>query len=256
VNYLNHSVKFSKRGLTLIELLIAIALISILAAAFTCIKFPKKEDLVKCGPKEAIESLIRSARKIANRRGEEVRVHFLDKRAALYRGIPVGYSSVDCYIDDSDSDSNRKKSTEDFLDKTVKSVSSHFVIETPLFIVTDAHGKVLFDGDQVAYRILENLKSQNGPLVSEKSLAFWPGHISISTDSDRKYEWKAERGTNMSRSYFSVSPSGLCEEVGFRTENCPEYNHYFIVDPLSGFVIDTKEDASKSLKEFFERPHH
>jgi hypothetical protein len=243
--------------LTLIELLIAIALISILAAALTCIKFPKKEDLVKCGPKEAIESLIRSARKIANRSGEEVRVHFLDNAAALFLGRPPGHTAVDCYIDANDPDSNRKKSTEDFLAKTAKSALSGFAIKTPLFIVTDAHGKVLFDGDQVPYRILKNSKNNNEPLVSGGNHAFWPGHISITgTGLGRAYTWGLDQGLNMSRSYFSVSPSGLCEEVGFLTENCPEYNHYFIVDSLSGFVIDTKErngdKEAESLKEFFE----
>jgi hypothetical protein len=183
----------------------------------------------------------------------------------IYLGNPPN-TNVDCYIDVDDKDTKHQESALDFLKTTTNCSlaswptgtfkSKPLTTKTPLFVVTDEHNCMLFDEDQVPYRILKNpntnkSKKLASAQVGSQNCVFWLGHIS--KDKNGIYKW-ANAASRKIRSYFSVFPSGLCEQIAFRTGEHNEYNHYFIIEPISGIVIDTKAESqeAKIIKEFFE----
>jgi prepilin-type N-terminal cleavage/methylation domain-containing protein len=223
--------KHSKDGLTLLELFIVIALISIVSALLLKITFPSEEDLRRQDLEKALEFIIKMARKTANYEAKEMHVLFVDQ----FMPIKIDNKANTLFRRDQ-LNPNRQKSILDFLKATVTSPSQAWPTQdyssntkAPLFIVTDTKGEAIFDEDQVCYTILKN--PGNGQLTSDHHTAFVEGYI----DSDGKWKHK-QRQTSP---YFTVSPSGICDYVSFITEICQEYNNKYFIDPIRGTVRNT-----------------
>jgi hypothetical protein len=204
----------------------------VVGAAMMKATFPKEEDLRKQGPKEALESMIKSARKIANRSATEVHIQFIDQGANI---------KTSDFFDENERDSDRQKSILNFLQKTTHAhpatwseFPSSALTTTPLLIVTDAGGKATFDGNQVCYAIIRN--PGEGPIMGSVPKPFSLGYIE--NHGTPSVSWQKNQEANYE--YFTVYPSGLCDSVSFKAENCPEYNCNFVVNAISGTVESLK----------------
>jgi hypothetical protein len=225
--------KYSKNGLTLVELLIVIMLLFIVGVATLKLTFPKKGDLQKKGPPEAVESAIRMARKIANREAKPMRIWFVDQSVNIQIDEKLN-PRLNTFFPLDESNPNRKNSILDFFEETTTSppqtwpkYSHSGLTNTPLFLVTDMDGKTVFDEDKVCYAILRN--------PGKDQLTKHPDHAVFEEGYlDSSSKWKKEK-TGLSQ-YFTVYPSGLCDYVGFNFENCPEYNHDYVIDPIAGIA--------------------
>jgi prepilin-type N-terminal cleavage/methylation domain-containing protein len=222
----------SKKGMTLLELLIVLTLISIVSAVLSKLVFPKKEDLRKKSPKEALESVIQKARKVANREAKEVRIFFIDQVMNLKIDARIN-DAIGAHFLQSELGPDRQKSILDFFNKVTNSKLTDWPSMghtnstiTPLLLATDTDGKAVFDGNEVCYSIIKN--PSNGQLTIGTHEAFEKGHL----DSSSKWH---RAGTPSSR-YLTIYPSGLCDSVSFKCENCPTYNHEHVVDSISGTV--------------------
>ncbi|MDR0740551.1 MAG: hypothetical protein LBF34_02460 [Puniceicoccales bacterium] len=223
--------KHSKDGLTLLELFIVILLISIISAVLCKLTFPSKEDLQRKGPKEALEIIIKMARKTANRDAQKMRVLFLDQAIPITFDNNATGSEAGLHIQLSGVNPNCRDSVLNFLQETVVSPptawppKNKYNTKTPLFVVTDAKEKVTFDEDKICYVVLAN--PIKGQLTKGFHTAFEEGHV------DSKGQWKGKR---TSHRYFEVYPSGMCNSVSFKGEECQEYNREHSINPVSGIV--------------------
>jgi hypothetical protein len=81
--------------------------------------------------------------------------------------------------------------------------------------------------NKVCYASIKN--PTNNQLTIDMHNAFESG----SMDSASKWHVNRKAGSHQ---YFTVYPSGMCDPVSFSGERCPEYNHKYVVDPVSGSV--------------------
>jgi Tfp pilus assembly protein FimT len=234
--------KHSKNGLTLLELLVVITLIFVVSAVLLKITFPKEEDLRKKGPKEALESVIKMARKVANREAKAVRVRFIDQNMNINIDDKIDPNAY-AYFSLKKSNPKHQNSILKFLRETTNSnpkswpsVCSSNLTKTPLFLVIDTDGKAVFDEDKVCYAIIQN--PGNEQLTIKRHKAFEEGYLKSSSTASSP-TWR-KKDSISSRQYFTVYPSGLCDYVSFKAEKCPQYNHNYVVDPLAGTVKEYK----------------
>jgi type II secretory pathway pseudopilin PulG len=218
--------------MTLVELLIVIVLMFIAGTAVVKVTFPKEEDFLRQQPKEALEAIIKTARKTSNRDAQEQRIQFIDQNTNIGIANPVdgdkGY-----YFDLAETDVARHNSVLNFLKKTTNAeptawptINFQSVTTAPLFLLTDSSGKAIFDENNVCYAVIDN--PGDGPLTINRK-PFEPGYV-----DKKERTWKGKKGS--SASYFTVYPSGLCNSVCFQAESCPAYNRPLAIDALSGVV--------------------
>jgi hypothetical protein len=209
-------------------------LIVIISAVLAKLAFPKEDDLRKKKPKESLEAVIKLARKVANREAKPAYVQFIDQDIFIYIETK---SNGSCFFDSNESNPDRRDSIMKFLETTTGSKpaawpsSGSYKTTTPLFLVTDVDKKAIFDENKVCYAIIQNPNQNltNKQITGGDHKAFEEGSI----DNSRK--WQQKGGTTC-REYFIVYPSGLCDSVSFKAEKCPEYNHNYAVNPISGTV--------------------
>ncbi|MDR2200812.1 MAG: prepilin-type N-terminal cleavage/methylation domain-containing protein [Puniceicoccales bacterium] len=220
--------KSPKEGITLVELLMAIALIGVLSAVLFRMPIPKKSDFEKKGPKEATESMVQVARKIVYLKGEEIRIQFIDEIKILKKDDKDS-SSDNLLIPYADVNTNCKNSIDEFLRKTTKGSFT----TTPLLILTDKDRKVIFDEDQLCYTMIQN--PQKGEQIA-KGKVFSEGYID-ETSNPPKWQNRKSKGL-VSNNYFTVYPSGLCDQVSFKADNCQLYRHDFALNSFSGLITE------------------
>jgi hypothetical protein len=205
-------------------------------------EFPKEDDLCKQQPKEAIESAIKTARKVANREAKDMRIWFIEQNERIGINNPISTEKGD-YFNLNETNTNHRDSILEFLKKTTDStitawpsIPAQYLTTVPLLLITNTHGEVIFDEDNVCYRILNN--PNNNQISGSDHKPFESGYAKLqSTDpvtGHKTYIWEGKRGT--SSQYFTIHASGLCDSVSFKGENCPDYNHNFTVNSLSGVV--------------------
>jgi prepilin-type N-terminal cleavage/methylation domain-containing protein len=225
-----------KKGITLVELLIVIALISIISAILSKMRMPGKADLEKKGPKEAIEILVQSARKITYSTGEEIHIQFIDQEMKIVLDQPVLINSGNLIMPSfpflNEKNNVRKHSVEEFLKQVTDPNKGDNVTITPLLILTDKDGTVIFDEDQLCYAMIQN---PSGKQIAINNV-FEEGYI----DSNGHWQNRKMGGSSqiISRNYFTVYPSGLCDQVSFKAAKYQPYNRNFVVDSFSGLVTD------------------
>jgi type II secretory pathway pseudopilin PulG len=222
-----------KNGITLLELLVVIGLISVIVAMFSKIVFPKKEDMQKKDPKEALELAIRMAREEASDTGEAVLIHFVDQKTLITMEARTAPDSNRAFLIN-EANPDYQKSVLDFFHKMTEADADmewptgpafSKLTNAPLFIVRNKKGEAILREDKVRYvPIINPTKNQ---LTDFRTKAFERGHV----DTDGK--WK---GTRKSSAFFEVHPSGMCDSVSFKGEKCPAYNREYVVDPIAGSV--------------------
>jgi hypothetical protein len=194
----------------------------------TRLTFPKEEDFRKKNPKEALESVIRMARMVAKCKAKPVRVLFIDQTMPIKIGGPNCHFPLDDYKQD------EKKSILGFMKEVTVNALLNWPAapctgntKTPIFVVTNEEGSIQIYKNEVCYAIVRN--PGNDQLTIDAHSAFKRGKV----EADGK--WKKETDSRSSP-FFEVHPSGMCDSVSFMGERCPEYNHNFVVDSVSGIV--------------------
>ena len=210
-------------GLTLVELLLAIAIVAILAAVTTVGKFPSAEELRIKKPEDAMREVLYEARKLAVRYGRPMRIHVYDNAATLniaelFLGANSGNSLANA------SDPEECKNVAKFIneiaslrqpitEQTLSSITTNVTTRTPLMLVTDETNRIVLDHGAVVYCRIQNPQQNNQNIeatISSDHQFFAPA---LTTTTSEGQSYSASR--SHARPYMTLYPTGVGEHVEF-----------------------------------------
>jgi Tfp pilus assembly protein FimT len=202
---------YRKSGFSLVELLVVIMLIFIVSIGFLAIKFPSQEELSQKKPKDALLETLRFAKKLAHFSATYRYIHFLDNNQLLkLREWIVGSDSTGS-LQSAITNSDQQNALMQFIQTVTGSSPQHwsdvideYTTKKPLFYVTDASNKLVFDDNYPCYSIIQNMNDPSQQISSN------PNVFEKSNDGGTE-------GSNRSASssFFTVYASGLCDPVHF-----------------------------------------
>jgi type II secretory pathway pseudopilin PulG len=202
---------FRKDGFSLVELLVVIMLIFIVSVGFLAIKFPSQEELSQKNPKDALLETLRFAKKLAHLGATHRYIHFLDNNQSLkLREWIVGSGSAES-LQSAITNGDQQNALIQFIQIVTgispqhwSDVIDEYTTNKPLFYVTDASNKLVFDENYPCYSIIQNMNDPSQQISSNPNV----------------FEKLSDGGTGgstrpASSSVFTVYASGLCDPVHF-----------------------------------------